>query len=215
MVLGLLVLAGGVWGQEPQLTVDEIAALKKLAEYNTRCNIFLNVWAFLGPILAVLVTWLGLRKKAEDWAEKEIVKKANEKFGVDWAVVKQLVDDKKRDAAIKAKRLAIVNKVIGRRQDLVVMLEKYGFRNPPPQSFHWTDFNSDKFDYNQFDLIILDNHDGQFTEAELRQIIEKHQFPYVLYTVEQTSKAFFDDYKGKVKFAQIQQNIPDYIAQSF
>lgn len=215
LIFGLVVWADMVWGQEVQLTADEIAALKKLAEYNKVWNVFLNVWAILGPIIGALTTWLLIKSRIQKWAEEEVTKKANEKFGVDWAVVKQLVDDKKRDAAIKAKRLAIVNKVTGRRQDLVVMLEKYGFRNPPPQSFHWTDFNSDKFDYNQFDLIILDNHDGQLTETELRQIIEKHQFPYVLYTVEQTSKAFFDEYKGKVKFAQIQQNIPDYIAQSF
>jgi len=213
--LGLLLVAGGVWGQDIALTNEEINNLKKLSEYNNRWNGLLNFWAILGPILAGLAVWLGIRKKAEDWAEKEITKKANEKFGVDWVVVKQLVDEKRRDAAIKAKRLAIVNKQPGRRQDLVTTLEKYGFKNPPPQFFNLADFNSDKFNHNDFDLVILDNHDNQLTEAELRQIIGKHQFPYVLFTIEQTSKVFFDEFKGRVKFAQIQQNIPDYIAQSF
>lgn len=207
-------VANSGWGQVMQLTADEIASLKKLAEYNTRWNSFLNIWAFIGPVLAAIVTWLGLRKKAEDWAEKEITKKASEKFGVDWAIVHQLVEEKKRDAAIKSKRLAIVNKLTGRRQDLVAMLEKQGFKTTPPQFFTLEAFNT-KFDYNQFDLIILDNHDGKLDETDLRQIIDKHQFPYVLYTVEQTSKAFFEDYKSKVKFAQIQQNISDYISQSF
>lgn len=214
LVFALLLMVGGAWGQDTLLTAKEIAPLKELAKYNTRWNTFLNIWAILGPLLAVLVTWLGLRKKVADWAEKEITQKATEKFGVDWATVKQLVDEKKRHAAIKAKRLAIVNKEIGRRQDMVTMLDNYGFKNPPPQFFNWTEFNA-KFDHNQFDLVILDNHDGQLTETELQQVMEKYQFPYVLYTVKQTSQTFFEKYKDKVKFAQIQQNIPDYIAQSF
>lgn len=216
ILMGVLVLgAVSGWGQEPiPLTAKEIDSLKNLAEYNQAWNQFLNVWAILGPILGALTTLLLLKSRIQKWAEDEITNKANEKFAVDWAVVKQLVDDKKRDTAIKIKRLAIVNKQTGRRQDLVTMLEKYGFKNPPPQFFKLADFNT-KFDHNQFDLVILDNHDSQLSEAEMRQIIGAHQFPYVLFTVEQTSKAFFDEYKGKVKFAQIEQNIPDYIAQSF
>lgn len=211
-VLAMWAVTGS--GQPTPLTEDEILELKKLAEYNTRWNIFLNVWAVVGPLLAVIATWLGLRKKAEDWAEKEITQKANEKFGVDWAIIKTMVDEKRRDIAIKAKRLAVVNKTTGRRQDLVTTLATHGFKNPPPQFFNLADFNT-KFDYNQFDLIILDNHDNQLTEAELREIIRKYQFPYVFYTITDTSPAFFDEFKGKVKFAKIQENIPEYIIQSF
>lgn len=214
VLMGLLLGAVSGWGQDIQLTADEISDLQELAKYNSRWNAFLNIWAFLGPLLAAVVTWLGLRKKVDDWAEKEITKKASEKFGVDWAVVKQLVDEKKRDATIKAKRLAIVNKETGRRQDLVSMLEKYGFKNPPPQFFNLADFNI-KFNHNNFDLVVLDNHDGELTESEMRQIIEAHQFPYVLFTNTDLSSEFFNDFKVKVKFAKIQDNIPDYVAQSF
>lgn len=214
LLFGLLLMTVVVWGQDTQLTADDINELKKLVKYSTQWNTFLNIWAILGPLLAAIVTWLGIRKKAEDWAEKEITQKANEKFGVDWATVKQIVDDKKRDAAIKAKRLAVINKQTGRRQDLVATLEKNGFKNPPPQYFNLADFNS-KFDYNQFDLVILDNHDGQLTEEILQHIIEKHQFPYVLFTKVDLTPAFFAAFKDKVKFAKDQENIPDYIAKSF
>lgn len=202
------------WGQKIHLTDDEISALKTLAEYNKTWNVFLNVWAILGPILGAVVAYLSIRSRIAKWAEDEVTKKANEKFGVDWTIVKQLVDEKRRDIAIKSKRLAIVNKTTGRRQDLVTMLEKYGFKNPPPQFFKLDDFNT-KFDYNQFDLIILDNHDNQLTESELQQIIEAHQFQYVLYTNSELSQDFFNKFQGKVKFAKIQENVPDYIAQSF
>lgn len=196
----------------PQLTPEEIKSLKELAAYNEKWNAFLNVWAILGPLIAILVTWLGLKKTVVDWAESEITKKANEKFGVDWATVKQLVDAKKRDNQIKSKRLAIVNKKTGRRQELVSLLDKNGFNSY--QFFNLTDFGS-KFDHNQFDLVLFDNFDRGLEENEMTAIINNHQFPYILFTIEDASNSFFANFKGKVKFAKLEQNIPEYISQSF
>ncbi len=192
--------------------------MREIANWKSKWDIARDIAVYFLPILGFLLgglfTYLGIRSRLQKWAEEQVTLKASEKLGVDWTIVKQLVDDKRRDDAIKSKRLAIVNKKTGRRQDLVTTLEKYGFKNPSPQFFNLTDFAT-KFDHNQFDLIIIDNYDSQLTETDIRRIIAAHQFPYVLFTVEQTSKAFFDEFKGKVKFAQIQQNIPEYIAQSF
>ena len=211
LVLVGVLLLGAVsgWGQEVLPQQDIPPSI--FSDYNA---IWMAISALLGSIVGGVVTWLGVRKMINDWAENEITKKANEKFGVDWAIVMQLVDEKRRDAAIKSKRLAIVNKATGRRHDLVTMLEKFGFKNPPPQFFKLDDFST-KFDDNQFDLIVLDNHDGQLTEAELQEIIVAYQFPYVLYTNSELSPDFFNKFRGKVKFAKIQENVPDYIAQSF
>ena len=196
----------------PQLTPEEIKNLKELAVYNSTWNVFLNIWAILGPILAIIATIIGLKTKVANWAESEITKKANEKFGVDWATVKQLVDTKKRDNLVKSKRLAIVNKQTGRRQELVSLFDKNGFTSY--QFFKLEDFNT-KFDHNQFDLILFDNFDGGLEENEMSQIINSNQFPYVLYTPGPASVTFFSNFKGKVKFAQNEQNIPEYISQSF
>ncbi len=220
LIFGLLLVASGVMGQSTAsvpdstltLSIEEVKSLKTLAAYNSRWNTFLNVWALLGPILAGLVTYFGLKKKVEDWAEKEITKKAQEKFGVDWSIVNQLVVEKRRDINIKAKRIAVVNKTTGRRQPLVNLLEKAGFKNI--QFFKLDEFGV-KFDYNQFDLVILDNHDNTLSEPDMKNIIDNHDFPYVCFTVNQTSNDFFSRYNGKVKFARFEQNIPDYIAQSF
>jgi hypothetical protein len=212
--------AGSGWGQSPadSLSSKQVESLREVASWKNKWDIAREVAVYLLPILSFLLgaifTYLGVRNRILKWAEDEVTKKATEKFGVDWEVVKQLVDDKKRDATIKAKRLAIVNKHTGRRQDLVKMLEKYGFKSPPPQFFNLTDFNT-KFDYNDFDMIILDNHDSQLNEQEMREIIEKYQFPYVLYTSSELSTDFFNLFNSKVKFAKIQENLPEYIAQSF
>lgn len=213
-VIFILFIANIVIGQDVQLSPKEIDELKLLAAYSTRWNAFLNIWAILGPIFGMAIVWLGLRKKVEDWAEKEITKKANEKFGVDWVTVKLLVDDKKRDALIKAKRIAIINKETGRRQDLVTLLEKNGFNNPSPQFFSLVDYQT-KFDFNKFDIVLLDNYDGLLTETDMRQIIEKHQFPYVLFTKTDLTPQFFTQFNSKVKFLKIQENLIDYIYKSF
>jgi hypothetical protein len=221
LVFGLVLLGNGVMlGQSPadSLSSLQVERLIEVAAWKTTWDIAREVSTYLLPIigflLGALFAYLGVKNQIAKWAEDEITKKANEKFGVDWAVVKQLVDDKKKDASIKAKRLAIVNKQTGRRQDLVSMLDKYGFKDPPPSFFNLTDFK-EKFDYNHFDLIVLDNHDSKLTEVEMRQIIGAYQFPYVLYTNSELSQEFFGEFKGTVKFAKIQENIPDYIAQSF
>ena len=196
----------------PQLTPEEIKNLKELAAYNETWNWLKNLWPLFGPIIVALIGWLGLRKKIEDWVEKELTKKANEKFGVDWATVKQLVDAKKRDNLIKSKRLAIVNKQTGRRQELVSLFDKNGFTSY--QFFKLDDFNT-KFDHNQFDLILFDNFDGGLEENEMSAIIKNNQFQYILFTLKDTTNSFFSEYKSIIKFAKIPENIPDFITRSF
>jgi hypothetical protein len=212
LTLCLLVVVGEVWGQAATLTAEEIASLKKLAEYNTRWNSFLNVWAILGPILAAVVTWLGLRKKAEDWAEKEITKKASEKFGVDWGTVKILVDNEKRRQAVRAKRIAVINHDAGKRDELMSVLVKAGFAEKNIHFYKWTEIGS--FNDNNHDLILLDNFDGLITDDNLKKQIEAkiHKFKIVVYSAVDVS--FFSKYdKIKVKITKNPAYIADNIEQ--
>ena len=112
-VVIFLLVVGEMWGQPPadSLTSEQVDRLRTVAEWKSKWDIAREASVFLLPLIAFvlggLATYLGIRNRFQKWAEEEITKKASEKVGVDWAVVKQLVDEKNRDAAIKAKRLAI------------------------------------------------------------------------------------------------------------
>jgi hypothetical protein len=181
LTLCLLVVVGEVWGQAPQLTTEEIASLKKLAEDNTHRNTILNIWAFLGPIFGGLATWLGLRKKTEDWAEKEITKKASEKFGVDWTIVKMLVDERRillRDRG--AVKIAIINQKTGEKGDLSKLISGYGFPTPEFFTVQDTSDGSKKhfgtaFKKGDFNLLIFDNEDGEMQEENIVKMIQENQ----------------------------------------
>lgn len=211
LILGLTLLFGGLGAQTTPLTEEEIANLKNLAEYNTRWSFFLNVWAFLGPLLAAIVTWLGLRKKIEDWAESQITKKASEKFGVDWAIVKKLVDKETHILNVRQKRIAVINKKDGKRNDLVAILTKSGFDE---KNIHFYTLDKMKdFEENNHDIILLDNFDGSLSESEMEEQITKKlpKFNFLVFT--NVDVGFYSKYGPKVKIVKNPNYIVDNLEQ--
>ena len=197
LIFGLVMLAGVACGQEVQLTAEEITALKKLAEYNNTWNIFLNFWAILGPILGGLATWLAIKGRIQRWADEEITKKASEKVGVDWGIVKNLIDERRtllqKRGAIK---IAVVNQSTGEKGDLSDLISGYGFPKPAFFTVEDTKDNSKKhfgtdFKKGDFQLLLFDNEDGAMQEDSIVKMIEENRAAFksniLWYTKEQVN----------------------------
>jgi len=214
-LLFFLLCSAFVASGQDSLSVEEIKALKNLATYNTTWNAFLNIWAILGPILAILFTYLGIKNMIEKWAENEITKKASEKLGVDWATVKSLVDAQKKLVEVrKSSPIAIVNKNIGKKKELHDFLTKAGF--PEPVSFSLTEFDK-TFQNKNFKLVFIDNEDEQLIENEvIEKIIEpnKEAVNFVWYT--KTDIKAFKTYQHCVSFVKkknhLIENLDDFLA---
>jgi len=192
LLLFCLLVASIARAQDLLLTQDEVDNLKKLAEYNKTLNLFLNVWAFLGPILAALTTWLLLKTRIQKWAEEEITKKASEKLGINWNIMKGLVTE--RDDLLKRRanvQIAIVNHSTGERDDLINIITALNY--PAPKFFvldgkddnSVLHFNKD-FKKTDFRFFIIDNEDGGLKEEEITLLIDQNKDAFrgkiILYT---------------------------------
>lgn len=194
-------------------TAEEVDGLKKLALYYQNWNVFLNVWAFLGPILGALATWLGSRRIIEKWAEEQITKKANEKLGVDWATVKLLVDEKKESARRQDIRIAIIGKM-GKTKELIKELEKSNLRT---EDFREHDVLPEKTEINSIDVLVIDNSDGTYPEDHVIRFFEqlKSRLP-IVYLSDATglSPRYFDQYKSEVKIIKLIDRLGETILKA-
>jgi len=208
----LMVCAGPDSLQIAQLKPEEIEDLKQLASYNKTWNVFLNVWALLGPILGALATWLGITKMIEKWAEEQITIKANEKFGVDWAIVKLMVDREKQRMSIRQKRIAVFNKSTGKRKDLVDVLKNSDF-DEKNIYFYLLD-SILNFDDNRHDIILIDNSDSQLSDLEMEDLIEKKKNQFKFVVLAGSDVSFYSKYPTtEVKIIKNPEYIADNLEQ--
>lgn len=206
----LMFIFNTIHGQEVQLLPDEITALKKLAEYNTRWNAFLNVWAFLGPILAIIATVIGLRNTVRDWADKEITKKASEKSGFDWAVVKQLVEERNREiAAQKSKRVAVINSK-GKYKDIDDNLTQSGYKTDDYRQY---DVLPENLDITSCEILVVDNSEGVYQEENVVSFFENmNKKVHLIYLTNiDLSEANFKKYNGAVKIIKLMDRLGNTI----
>ena len=207
----IMVWAGPDSLQFSQLTPEDLASLKNLAHY--------SIWFWIGSsffwaIVGSVVTWLGLHKKVEDWAEKEVTKKANEKLGVDWATVKLLVDEKKEELARhQAIRIAIIGKM-GKTQELLKELERSNLRT---DDFRKHDVLPETPEINSIDVLVIDNSDGTYSEDHVVRFFEqqKRGIP-IVYLSDATglSPEYFDQYKSEVKIIKLMDRLGETILKA-
>jgi len=123
-----------------------------------------------------------IKTKAEKWAEEEITKKASEKFGVEWAVIKKLVEERKILLEKRSKvPIAIINHSTGERSELDDLITKLEY--PKPKFFTFIKKDGDNsvssyehdFKKGNFKFLIIDNHDGKLSEEDAKKIIESNK----------------------------------------
>lgn len=184
LVLGLLVYVGGVWGQSPadSLSSAQVARLQEIAEWKSKWDVARDITVYFLPVLGFLLgglfTYLGIRSRFQKWAEEEITKKASEKVGVDWGIVKNLVNE--REALLRKRSkvlIAIVNHSTGERKDIGGIIEALSYPTPKFFVFSKPKDNSvqnygSAFKKTDFNFLIIDNEDGKMEETEIITIIE-------------------------------------------
>lgn len=215
-----LMLTVFVFAQKDTLTTEQIKDLIELSKYSKTWNSFLNVWAILGPLLAVFFTYLGIKNKIEKWGEDEVTKKANEKFGVDWKVVKEIVDRHEKEKSVKQSRILIINKNGDRKQSIVAALKSGGFIDDTKISAQSvTAFPQSIINANNQDVVIFDNEDGDFKEHEIIPFVQNlkgQTVKMICYTTDDWLA--FKTYSGadyNLKFAKLPNLIADRIKQAF
>jgi hypothetical protein len=213
-------LTSFAFAQADTLTTEQIKDLVELSKYSKTWNVALNVWAILGPLLAVLFTYLGIKNKIEKWGEEEVIKKANEKFGVDWKAVKEIVDRHEKEKSVKQSRILIVNKNGNRKQSIVAALKSGGFNDDTKITAQpTTAFPQSVINANNQDIVIFDNEVGDFKEHEIIPFIQNlkgQTVKMICYTTDDW--VAFQTYSSadyNLKFAKLNNLIPDRIKQAF
>lgn len=188
LIFGLLMLSGGVWGQSPadSLTVEQVGRLRTIAEWKSKWDLARELTTYFLPIISFLLgailTYLGLKARFQKWAEEEITKKANEKIGVDWSIVKKMVEERRVLLEKRAKvPIAIINHSTGERSELEYIINKLEY--PRPQFFTFIKKEGDSsvrcyesdFKKGDFKFLIIDNHDGKLSEEDGKKIIESNK----------------------------------------
>lgn len=188
LALSLLLMAAGAWGQSPadSLTVEQVGRLRIIAEWKSKWDLARELTTYFLPIISFLLggalTYLGLKARFQKWAEEEITKKASEKIGVDWGIVKKLVDEKRTLLDKRSKvTVAIINHSTGERSELDDLITNLGY--PKPKFFTFIKKEGDSsvrsyesdFKKGDFKFLIIDNHDGKLSEDDGKKIIESNK----------------------------------------
>lgn len=202
LISTLIATTNLTWGQNVTLTPDEVAKLKELAEYNSRWNIFLNIWAILGPILGVVITYFGLKNRIEKWAEQEVTKQHSEKIGADWNVLKSVIEERKSLLEKRAKLKIVIVSNRGKQKEIHDLIYDSGFNEP--QWMTLEEFQNG-FKVNQFNAILIDDEEGTLGEEKiLSHILEpyKQGFKFVWLLKNDVSTETFRKYTGVSKFVK-------------
>jgi len=224
LIFGLLIVGvSGILGQGPSpadsLNSEQVARLRTVAEWKSKWDVARDVAVYFLPILSFLLgsvfTYLSVKNRIQKWAEEEITKKANEKIGVDWAVVKVLVSEKKALLDKRAKfKIAVINKNTGKRKELADRIIGAGYPEPIFFTFEDTQDPSKKvfskdFVQNDFNLILIDDDEKEGIPEEniLSEIILKHENAFMKNFIWFTQKRIksFEIYKNRVAFVQLDQ----------
>lgn len=150
--------------------------------------------------------WFWQIKKSVEKAIKEkvdtiIEEKMADKIGVKFEVLKSYFQEIQHTQALKQKRILVINKTAGKWIDLEKAILKAGFQLPLFQK--WEQILPG-IDTNLYDLILIDNHDGEISEKDIVQLYEKYNssLRIVCFTSKDVSNETFQLVSGKVRFAK-------------
>ena len=115
------------------------------------------------------------------------------------------------EEALFQKRILVVNKQTGKDRGLEGIIHKGGFQQPV--HFLTLPEAMQSLDTNAYDVLILDNRDGQLTELESIDLIGKYPkaFTFVCLTVQNWSDENYKTYGQMVKFVKDPSYLKDVI----
>jgi len=116
---GLLLISANLLGQTDTLATvifkkSEAESLQTIGQYWNVAALWISA---IAAVIIPILSYFALRSRIDKWADEAFSKKASEKVGVDWGIVKNLVDERR---ALLQKRSAIKIAVINQK------LEKKG-----------------------------------------------------------------------------------------
>lgn len=213
LCLTLLVLT--CWSQSPadSLSSDQVEKLREIAQWKSKWDIAREISVYiLSPlsfIIGVVIAFMGLKNRIEKWAEDQISKKASEKFGLDWELLKQIVDEKKREMALRQARITIVGNR-GKYIELSNEFARYDFNSVDYRKM--ADLPDD-LDIATCDLIVIDNSDGSYKEHDVVRLFEmlKDRIKLVYLAGEDLSNDNFKKYRPIVKIIKLVDRLGDAI----
>lgn len=211
LMLSLMAIVSPIWGQSPadSLTFEQVERLREIAELKGKWDFIRGILTVLLPILGFLLgaffSYLGVKNRILRWAEEEVTKKASEKFGLDWGIVKKLVDEEKRMAAIIAKKVAVVN-TVGKYLTLSNEIEKHGFST---EDYRKLEILPDDLDINACQLLVLDNSNGDYKEEDVVRFFDNMQekIKIVYLATEDLSDENFKKYKSSVRIIKLMERL--------
>ncbi len=226
LILIGLFIAFNVFSQSPadSLTIDQVNAIKDALSNMEKVNSLWELGKYIVPVLTLIVGFLGgyafYRKKVNDWADRQIDERLKKEYNIDWSVLKAMINEKSKRSNCK---VAVLNAVTGKRDEIIDLLTNAGF--PIPSFFTFNDtkdtskhyFFSDKFDPNAFDFLLIDNEDGQLEEMEIAEKIlvkQKDAFQKKILWFNPSAKLEkYEEYIKSIAVLQAKERIPVAIEQ--
>jgi hypothetical protein len=202
LFLTTIVLAGPA----DSLKIIEVETLKIVAqEFDT----WKWVYRILLPTIVVLGGAIGLRHwlktKVDDWVNAKIAKTADIKI----EDLQTFFADLKKEKAIKASRVCVINKTKGKYLEINREIEKAGFKTDDYRKLD----NLLDIDNSKFDVIVLDNSGNAFTEKEVIKFFDDyiHKTKIVYFADASLSDENFSKYKSNVKILKLINYLGDNI----
>lgn len=197
--------------------IVETETQKQVAKQLVYPKIFLGVSVAGLSFLGVFLWFWKIKKIAENVVKEKtqnlVELQIAEKIGVKMETLRQYFQEiEKREAAIRQKRILVVNKEAGKRLDLEKLIQNAGFAADTEELLLFKKLSevalaNDQgknteyiIDTNKHDLLLIDNFDSRCTEKEIEGLIEKYKGALKLVCF---TKSDFENYKIFSQYAKI------------
>lgn len=138
-------------------------------------------------------------------SEEFVSKYFSEKVGVNPVVVRDFFQKlEKANLSVKSKRLLVVNQNDGKRLDLLNEIEKVGFSVP---IFKKLAELKSGINYNEFDVLLIDNEFGNMDEKEIEKLVTKNHTALRIVCFTGKPLTAYNELKDKAKIIQMRDRL--------
>ena len=214
-----LLLAAEVYGQSAsQYSIKLIIQEQVESEVNEQLSWLRTIFGITVGAISILGIYLWVwqikqtaEKVIKEKADKLIEDQLADKFGVKSEIIKSYFQEIEKAQLLKQKRILVVNKHVGKKTTLEKAIEKAGFTTTPIFK-KWSEVENG-IDTNDYDLLLIDNEDGSFSEEEIKEIVKRYSqsLKFACFTGVDVSAENYKILSGVVRFAKDMNYLGDAI----